>query len=106
MEMLRMVIIRTGLSREQLIILAVCSVVALIGLILVILQKKDIIHPLVLQNMFDFQMVSGGTITLVSSLLGAITLTDYSNGAAVAYLAVFLALYILIQFLFRKKKDD
>jgi hypothetical protein len=56
--------------------------------------------------MFDFQMVSGGTITLVSSLLGAITLTDYSNGAAVAYLAVFLALYILIQFLFRKKKDD
>lgn len=63
----------------------ILSAAAVIGLILVVLQKKGFTKPVVLQNMYQFSFISGGTITLFAVMMGAWLLCDYSEGGSGVY---------------------
>lgn len=78
------------------------SAVAIVGLIMVILQKKGIIHPLVPTSPGG-NFMSGGLITLLTVLVGTEQLWNYSIPAAVAYAAAFAGAYVLIQIFVHEK---
>lgn len=87
----------------DLITVIICSVFTLIGLLIVILQKKDIVRPVATQEYNTFHMVSGGTITFAGTIIGALMISKYSDIFSVLYVIIAVGLYIIIQEVFRRK---
>lgn len=83
----------------QLIALSFSALLALMGLVLVALQKLGVIQPL----MTEFHLASGGTVTLAGALLGSAILSSYSIPLMILYIAVILAVYLVIQLIFRHR---
>lgn len=88
----------------QVIILIIATISAVGGLIIVTLQKKGIMKPVITQTSAGFDFKSGGSITFFSTVIGAYILFSYSKLWAVLYVVMFLGYYILIQILMRDKK--
>lgn len=80
----------------------ICIAATVIGLIMVVLQKKEIIRPLTTQTITNIRFVSGGTITLVATMCGVLMIGDYSGLFAGLYVFVVAVIYIVIQVIFRK----
>lgn len=83
----------------QLISLTFAALLSLMGLVLVVLQKLGIIRPL----MTEFHFASGGTVTLAGALFGSAILSSYSIPLMILYIAVILAVYLVIQLIFRHR---
>ncbi len=89
---------------SQVIILIVATISAIGGLVLVTLQKKGIIKPVLTQTTNGFDFTSGGTIALFATIVGTYILFGYSKLWAVLYVLLFGGYYILIQILTKDKK--
>lgn len=87
---------------EQWVVFIVSALVALLGLVLVFLQKKGKVHPFIIKTTFACDVASGGTVTLAGAFLGAASLWNMGTLPAVFYLAVIGGLYVLIQLFYRK----
>lgn len=87
------------MEQTDFIMIVIFTIVAILGLIIVVLQKKGIVRPFLTQNAFDFSLVSGGKITLFALLLGAVVMGKYSICITILYLVVFASIYALIKFL-------
>lgn len=55
---------------QELIMVIVATLVGIISLILVLLQKRGIIKPTLIQVTNGFEFTSGGTILLFSTVIG------------------------------------
>ena len=89
---------------SQIIILIVATISAIGGLVLVVLQKKGIMKPVITQTSTGFDFKSGGSIIFFSTVIGAYILFSYSKLWAILYAVMFTGIYILIQILMREKK--
>ena len=89
---------------QELIMVIVATLVGIISLILVLLQKKGIIKPMLIQVTNGFEFTSGGTILLFSTVIGGYILFKYSKIVSVLYVSLFAAFYFLIQIVGRNKK--
>lgn len=76
---------------------------AVIGTIMLALQKKRKLNPIVSAEEAGGHVISGGAIMLCGIGIGTIRLYQESSVAAGLYLLVFLIIYILIHVIFRKK---
>ena len=75
------------------------TVLAIIGLVLVFLQKKGKVSSITTMTASGPNYVSVGKTVIVPVLLGVLLLYRYSLLWAVLYGAIFLVAYILIQVL-------
>ncbi|MGF0033246.1 hypothetical protein ACQRBN_09795 [Bariatricus sp. SGI.154] len=90
------------MEQMDLIIIAFCSLVAVIGLLFVVLQKKGKIHPVLTVTPNGFNFTSGGTIVLLGAILGAVMIHKYSVPWMIFYLVIIAGIYALIQVIYRK----
>lgn len=91
------------MEKMEMILMIVCAVAApVIGLTIVVLQKKGIFRPVLTQTANGFNFVSGGTITILGTGFGVLMIDRYSTLWAFLYAAVVAVLYIIIQVAFRK----
>lgn len=74
------------------------SIAAILGLVLVVLQKKGIVKPV----MNDTAFMSGGMITLAAVAAGVLVLYNTSMAGAILYAGIFAVAYGIIQYIFRK----
>lgn len=87
-------------------LVGICALVSLIGLIFVVLQKKEVVKPVFRSTTAGFRVVSGGTITAMGTVIGSILL--YNRGATAAaliYIGVIVLAYLLIQVVFRRRTE-
>ena len=89
---------------QELIMVIVATLAGIISLILVLLQKKGIIKPILIQVTNGFEFTSGGTILLFSTVIGGYILFKYSKMVSVLYVSLFAAVYFLIQIVGKNKK--
>ncbi|MBR3600959.1 MAG: hypothetical protein IKL49_01330 [Lachnospiraceae bacterium] len=89
---------------QELIMVIVASLAGIISLILVLLQKKGIIKPILIQVTNGFEFTSGGTILLFSTVIGGYILFKYSKIVSILYVSLFAVVYFLIQIVGRNKK--
>ena len=89
---------------QELIMVIVAALAGIIGLILVLLQKKGIIKPTFIQVTNGFEFASGGTVLLFSTIIGGYILFKYSKIVSVLYVSLFAGVYFLIQIVWRNKK--
>lgn len=89
---------------QELIMVIVATLAGIISLILVLLQKKGIIKPILIQVTNGFEFTSGGTILLFSTVIGGYILFKYSKIVSILYVSLFAVVYFLIQIVGRNKK--
>lgn len=82
---------------QEVAILIIATLAAIGGLVLVLLQKKGIIKPILTQTRNGFNFISGGTILLFAIVIGACTLFHYSKIVSVLYVVLLTSIYIFIQ---------
>ena len=85
------------MEQTDIIMLVIFSVLAIIGLLIVALQKKGVIHSRIIQTSDSFELISGGKSTFFMALLGASVLCKYSILLTVLYVIVFAGIYALIK---------
>ena len=93
------------IPQTELLILAVLTLVAIIGLIMVILQLRGKIKSVKKENNLRTDVSSGGTVMLLPTLLSMMILGRYSAWLSLLYGLVIIGAYILVQFLFRDKGE-
>lgn len=86
----------------DIISIAFCTAFAVIGLVLIILQKKGIVKPVLTATAQGVDFISGGMILLMGTVFGTMLLSRFSTLYATLYAGVFLILYVVIQLLFKK----
>ncbi len=79
------------------IMLIAFSLLAVLSLLIVVLQKKGMIHSQIVQTSHSFDFISGGKITFLMVLLGAVVLCKYSILLTILYVIVFAGIYALIK---------
>lgn len=85
------------MEQTDIMMLVIFSVLAVIGLLIVALQKKGVIYSRIIQTSHSFDFVSGGKITFLMVLLGAAIFCKYSILLTVLYVIVFAGIYALIK---------
>lgn len=85
------------MEQTDIIMLVIFSVLAVIGLLIVALQKKGVIHSRIIQTSDSFELISGGKATFFMALLGASVLCKYSILLTVLYVIVFAGIYAVIK---------
>lgn len=85
------------------ILLAAGPLFAVIGAIMLVLQKRGKSNPVISAEEAGGHVISGGGIMLIGIVFGTIQLYRISGMAAVVYLTVSLMIYILIHVIFREK---
>lgn len=84
-----------------LVLMILYTVFGIIGLVLMILDKKNKIKPIMYQTKNGINYQSGGKIVLCAALVGAFSLENYSMVGAIAYAAIFIGAYFFIYMLFK-----
>lgn len=77
------------------------TILAVVGLVLVVLRKKGKAKPFLNLDSSGLELVSGDKSLFIAVIVGAVMLNQYSLLLAIAYAAVFLALYLLILIKFK-----
>lgn len=85
------------MEQMDVIMLIAFSVLAVLSLLIVVLQKKGMIHSQIVQTSHSFDFISGGKVTFLMVLLGAIVLCEYSILLTILYVIVFAGTYALIK---------
>lgn len=85
------------------ILLAAGPLFAVIGAIMLVLQKRRKLNPFISADEAGGRVISGGGIMLGGIAFGTFQLYWISKIAAGLYLAVFLIIYILIHLIIREK---
>ena len=89
---------------QELIMVIVATLAGIISLIFVLLQKRGIINPMLIQVTNGFEFTSGGTILLFSTIIGGHILFKYSKIVSALYVLLFAAVYFLIKIVGKNKK--
>ena len=79
----------------------VVTILAVVGLVLVVLRKKGKAKPFLNLGSSGLELVSGDKSLFIAVIVGTVMLNQYSLLLAIAYAAVFLALYLLILIKFK-----
>lgn len=85
------------MEKMDLILIILFSIFAVIGLMIVALQKKGSVKARLLQTSNAFTFVGGGKLTLLCALFGAFMIYQYSAIFAVLYFLIIGIIYIAIK---------
>ena len=91
------------METTDIILLIVFSLVSAAGLIITILQKKGKIKPAKQMKNNHINITSGGSIMIITGLLGMMIIVKYSMPLAFLYEVVVLGAFMLVQILVHKK---
>ena len=92
------------LDQYSIFIFIASTVCAVLGLIVIILEKKGIWSPLETVSASGAVPVSSGFMALLfGTIFGTVQLYGFSAFCAAVYALFFLVLFILVQVMFRKK---
>ena len=82
---------------QELIMICIVTLAGIGGLVLVVLQEKGRIKPIVIQETNGFNFVSGEIIVVFATIIGAYILFKYYKILAFAYIFIFGGGYVFIK---------
>lgn len=87
---------------SQLLLFIICTVFAIIGLVLVFLQKKGILKSFLSQDTHSVRAITGGKVMALGTLFGTILLGQVNVPLGALYALLLVSAYLAIHFLVKK----
>lgn len=94
------------METTDIILLIVFTLVSVVGLMIIVLQKKGKIRPAKKMQNNHMNITNGGAIMIVSGLLGMMIIAKYSMPLAFLYEVAVLGTFMLVQIFMHDTGQD